>query len=282
MKRTAFTLTELLVVIAIVILLMSLVLAGVSAARSSQRKNQTRVTISKINDILMNQWRTYPSQYISLPSATPYSGWKKEEFCRWNRITGDLPANWKDVVVIYNNSLFKTRAQNTYRTFWQQRVDHNSLPTDQYADGECLFLSVMHGGFAGCLDCAGLRSGKDFKDTDSDSSPEFIDAWGNPLGFVLWPAGLATPDGNLFFSNGDSSSDKLTYELRPLVFSAGPNGEYGIDVGGGKQSDLAQTFSNLALGNQCGLPSGNSALGSVVDAAAAADNLTNFDAEFRR
>ena len=51
----------------------------------------------------------------------------------------------------------------------------------------------MYGGFAGCLDCAGLRSGKDFKDTDGDDGncPEFIDAWGNPLGFVLWPVGLS-------------------------------------------------------------------------------------------
>jgi hypothetical protein len=183
-----------------------------------------------------------------------------------------MPPNWNDVKVIATNSSsqFNTRAQKTYRQFWNQKTQ---TPTDQYADGECLFLTVMYGGFAGCLDCAGLRSGKDFKDVDGDGFQEFIDAWGNPLGFVLWPAGLATPDGNLFFSNGDNSSDTLTYELRPLVFSAGPNGAYGIDVG---------ASSNLDKLQNCGLPSANTSLGSVLNSSDAADNLTNFDAEFRR
>ena len=183
-----------------------------------------------------------------------------------------MPPNWNDVQVIATNSSgqFKTKAQKTYRQFWNQKTQ---TPTDQYADGECLFLTVMYGGFAGCLDCAGLRSGKDFKDVDGDGFQEFIDAWGNPLGFVLWPAGLATPDGNLFFSNGDNSSDTLTYELRPLVFSAGPNGAYGIDVG---------SSSNLNKLQNCGLPSANTSLGSVLNSSDAADNLTNFDAEFRR
>ncbi len=267
MKRTAFTLIELLVVTATILLLMSLTAVAVSSARSSQRRNQTRVTISKINEVLSSQWRTYPSQSVRAPS-----GWTINQYKRCYRITGDMPPNWNDVEVIAANSSsqFNTRAQKTYRQFWNQKTQ---TPTGQYADGECLFLSVMYGGFAGCLDCAGLRSGKDFKDVDGDGFQEFVDAWGNPLGFVLWPAGLTTPDGNLFFSNGDNSSDKLTYELRPLVFSAGPNGAYGIDVG---------ASSNLDELQNCGLPSANTSLGSVLNSSDAADNLTNFDAEFRR
>ena len=273
MRRTAFTLIELLVVTATILLLMSLTAVAVSSARSSQRRNQTRVTISKINEVLSSQWRTYPSQSVSLPNGWMANGWTLNEYKRCYRITGDMPPNWNDVEVIANSSSqFNTRAQKTYRQFWNQKTQ-TQTPTDQYADGECLFLSVMYGGFAGCLDCAGLRSGKDFKDVDGDGFQEFVDAWGNPLGFVLWPAGLTTPNGNLFFSNGDNSSDKLTYELRPLVFSAGPNGAYGIDVG---------DSSNLAKLQDCGLPSANTSLGSVLNSSDAADNLTNFDAEFRR
>ena len=62
MKRTAFTLIELLVVTATILLLMSLTAVAVSSARSSQRRNQTRVTILKINEVLTSQWRTYPAQ----------------------------------------------------------------------------------------------------------------------------------------------------------------------------------------------------------------------------
>ena len=270
MKRTAFTLTELLVVIATVILLMSLVLAGVSAARSSQRKNQTRVTISKINEILMAQWRTYPSQF-----GTPVDVRR--------RITGDLPPSWYDVAGVSSNTSFKTRAQQTYRQFWNNK---SQTPTDLYGDSECLFLSVMHGGFAGCLDCAGLRSGKDFGDIDGDGFEEFIDAWGSPLGFVLWPVGLRAPGGTADFFLWDNTNDSLTFALQPLVFSAGPNGLYGVNIGDGRQTNDTGTvtFSNLYAVQQSGFPGNCSNLGSVVGgaAAAAADNLTNFDAEFRR
>jgi len=280
MKRPAFTLIELLVVTATVLVLVTLSAAAVSGARSSQRKSQTRVTISKINDILMSQWRTYPSQSVKTLSA-----WTRDQYKRCYRMTGDMPPNWEDVKVIYQNSSgeFTTRAQQTYRNFWYQKTV-TQLPSDQYADGECLFLTVMYGGFAGCLDCAGLRAGKDFADTDSDGAQEFIDAWGNPLGFVLWPAGLVTPDGSAFFPLGDLASDKLTYELRPLIFSAGPNGQYGINIGGSRESDAVTTatFSNLSLLQNCGLPSANNSLGSALNSSSAADNITNFDAEFRR
>ena len=273
MKRTAFTLTELLVVIATVILLMSLVLAGVSSARSSQQKNQTRATISKINEILMAQWRTYPSQSVVAPS-----GWNNDQYKRWNRITGDIPPNWVDVAEIAGDTTFKTRAQNTYRRFLAQNT-----PNPQYADAECLFLSVMYGGFAGCLDCAGLRSGKDFKDTDGDNCPEFIDAWGKPLGFVLWPVGLRAPGSSSNFFDTNSSGDQLTFGLRPLIFSAGPDGSYGIDVGGGVESDSStQSFSNLSFVRQSNFPPPNTSLGSASNPSTAADNITNFDAEFRR
>ena len=87
MKRTAFTLIELLVVTATILLLMSLTAVAVSSARSSQRRNQTRVTISKINEVLTSQWRTYPSQSVRAPAVGLTS----------NRITGDLPPNWLDV-----------------------------------------------------------------------------------------------------------------------------------------------------------------------------------------
>lgn len=273
MKRTAFTLIELLVVTATILLLMSLTAVAVSSARSSQRRNQTRVTISKINEVLSSQWRTYPSQSVRAPSGLTINQYK-----RWNRITGDMPPNWVDVTEIAGDTTFKTRAQKTYRTFLAQNA-----PSPQYADGECLFLSVMYGGFAGCLDCAGLRSGKDFKDTDGDNCPEFIDAWGKPLGFVLWPVGLSAPDSSSNFFDTNASGDQLTFGLRPLIFSAGPDGSYGIDVGGGVESDsTAQSFSNLSFVKRSDFPASNTSLGSTLNSSTAVDNLTNFDAEFRR
>jgi type II secretory pathway pseudopilin PulG len=281
MKTKAFTLIELLVVTATILVLVTLTAAAVSGARSSQRKNQTRVTISKINDILMSQWRTYPSQ-----SGSP-------AYVRRSRITADLPPNWKDVSYLVNHTDYKnpnpssvefpedtlTRAQKTYIS----RYRNGPTPTPEFGDDECLFLAIMYGGFAGCLDCAGLRAGKDFRDTDNDGWNEFVDAWGNPLSFILWPAGLQDPTGNNFFNVG-SSNDSLTFGMRPLVFSAGPNGLYGIEMGGTAGSP---GIENLMLGVDCGNPKPTSTspyttIGSQSSSSDAADNITNFDAEFRR
>lgn len=279
MKRNAFTLIELLVVVATILLLMSLTAVAVSSARSSQRRNQTRVTISKINEVLSSQWRTYPSQ-----SGSP-------AFIRRNRITADLPPNWKDVAYLVTNTDFKnpnppsqiefvadrlTRAQKTYISSYR----NGPTPSPEFGDDECLFLAVMYGGFAGCLDCAGLRVNKDFKDTDGDGWNEFVDAWGNPLSFILWPVGLQKPDGNNFF-NATSSGDTLTFGMRPFVFSAGPDGKYGIEMGGTTSSP---GIENLSLDGNCGNPNYSlyTTIGSPSSASDAADNLTNFDAEFRR
>ena len=279
MKRNAFTLIELLVVVATILLLMSLTAVAVSSARSSQRRNQTRVTISKINEVLSSQWRTYPSQ-----SGSP-------AFIRRNRITADLPPNWKDVAYLVTNTDFKnpnppsqiefvadrlTRAQKTYISSYR----NGPTPSPEFGDDECLFLAVMYGGFAGCLDCAGLRVNKDFKDTDGDGWNEFVDAWGNPLSFILWPVGLQKPDGTNFF-NATSSSDTLTFGMRPFVFSAGPDGKYGIEMGGTTSSP---GIENLSLDGNCGNPNYSlyTTIGSPSSASDAADNLTNFDAEFRR
>ena len=140
------------------------------------------------------------------------------------------------------------------------------------------FLRLCMAGFAGCLDCAGLRVNKDFKDTDGDGWNEFVDAWGNPLSFILWPVGLQKPDGDNFF-NATSSTDALTFGMRPFVFSAGPDGKYGIEM-----ATSSPGIENLSRGANCGDPSQSdyTTLGSPSSTRDAADNLTNFDAEFRR
>lgn len=233
----------------------------------------------------MAQWRTYPSQF-----GTPVD-------VRL-RITGDLPPNWNDVYYMSatNTSFPSTRAQRTYVSVWRSALANaraNGLPdgrsvvdeddflskcSEKFADAECLFLAVMYGGFAGCLDCAGLRYGKDFLDTDGDGWNEFVDARGNPLSYILWPVGLKKPGETNNFFNASSSADSLTYGMRPFVFSAGPDGVYGIEMGdnGG--------FGNLVLGANCGNPLNPAylTLGSTSSERDALDNITNFDAEFRR
>jgi hypothetical protein len=90
--------------------------------------------------------------------------------------------------------------------------------------------------------------------------PEFLDAWGRPIGFVLWPRNLRLPASarTAFFSTKSpfdpvmpAPSEALGGLMRPLIYSAGPDGEAGM-------GDAAAPLMPYAL-----------------------DNITNFDEAVR-
>ena len=243
--RPAFTLTELLISVAIILILVAMVAGAVSAARTSAKVNATRSMIDKLNTILMTQLATYESRSVDVSACPPgtsktaYRAW----FIRRNMITGDMPDRWTDVQYMAQNpSQFTSAPQRAYIAIW------NSLTSAQQAnDGvpknngsaECLFMIVMRGGIADCLDCGALRT-SDIGDEDGDGMPEFWDAWGNPISYLLWapavelPPGSGTPffsgaralDANPFASSG---TIRATLGMRPLIYSPGPDGKSGLD-----------------------------------------------------
>jgi prepilin-type N-terminal cleavage/methylation domain-containing protein len=124
---------------------------------------------------------------------------------------------------------------------------------------ECLYLTIMSA--TGDGEARTLFSKQDIGDTDSDGAPEFVDAWGNPIEYLRWAPGFAsrsqlmTGDGNgdhdpfdvyrrddpnavpvstaryagILVNYVASLKDQhLAFRLVPLVFSAGPDGEYDI------------------------------------------------------
>ncbi len=134
---------------------------------------------------------------------------------------------------------------------------------------ECLYL-IMATSFVGGSPALEAIPAANIGDTDNDGLQEILDGWGNPLGFIRWPVGYFDPevsidttipdDFDLFRSdyaytmvpNSPSSSagayDVFTgsnfrnsstikpWSMRPLVFSAGPDGEYGITTNPIKQN----------------------------------------------
>jgi len=96
-------------------------------------------------------------------------------------------------------------------------------------------------------------------DTDGDGMFEILDGWGNPIGFIRWPVGYDDPNGVLDLTSPDefdlfrsdffytvdptpapsstavlpavavnSGSTLPPWAMRPLVISAGEDGQYGI------------------------------------------------------
>ena len=289
-SRPAFTLTELLVVVAIILGLMTLLGSAVSAARTGAKVSSTRATIDKLNTILASQLATYDSRPVDLlgcPTGTSknaYRAW----FIRRNMITGDMPDRWTDVqYMAANPAQFQSSAQRAYISIWNSltATQQTAVPTNN-ASAECLFMVVMRGGIAGCLDCGSLRTSQ-IGDQDGDGMPEFWDDWGNPIGYLLWAPALELPPGSgaRFFSGSRAldtpwtGTNRPTLGMRPVIYSAGPDGINGYD----RQGEAATLFAGTTpvIGADCG-SSQTTAGGQAGSTDNRGDNITNLDAEAKQ
>ena len=273
-----FSLVELLVVITIILVMMAIAGAGISAARSSQRAQATRALIAKLDAIVSQQYASYAS--LEVPGGTPQNRGSDLR----QRITRDMPDRWTDVkVMAASPNQSGSRHQRAYTGVWASLnppPSRNAFDThpnrDAYAGAECLFMIIMRGGIASCIDCADLATER-IADKDGDGAFEFQDGWGNPIGFILWPAAIELPSdsGTKFFSQAAPFSPTGTGRgMRPLVYSPGPDGEYGLERN--------NEAGNLAAGVNCGNPDFAPTSTSAAPLAGASDNITNFDAEAKR
>ena len=286
------SLVELLVVVAIILVLMAMAGAAISAARGSQRVQSTRALIAKLDAIISQQYAGYGS--LDLPEGSSESRGSDLR----QRVSRDLPDRWTDVMqMAMNPSDLTSLHQRAYVAVW------NSFPAPQrdpssptyvgrrFGGAECLFMIVMRGGIADCIDCTAL-SAERIGDLDKDGAFEFHDRWGNPIGYILWPGALELPadSGKAFFSQAAPFSNSMTAgDMRPLIYSAGPDGLEDTPARTvqdqpfgwfGFRCDDEQ--SNLAAGARCGDAAFPPARAFGSPLAGAADNLTNFDAEARR
>ena len=247
-----FTLIEMMVAAAIVMLLVGVTASAAAAARGGQKRFKASADIAKL-DAVIQQHFTW-CQSLRLPGT----GSRADLVAR--RISGDMPDNWSDVAYMAGRPAeFTSGPQQAYVGVWKSlRAANSSSPSADVADAECLYMMVTRGGLADCLACSELE-GIGTGDTDGDGAKEFLDPWGNPIRYVLWPQAFELPPGTSFFPGG--------VRTRPLIFSHGPDG-------------LGTTKVN-AGGN---LPSVAGGLGGLDGSGTdrRLDNVTNFDAEAQR
>lgn len=247
-RSGGFSLTELLVAVAIILILGAMATAAVSASGSSQKKFRTRALIAKIDVVVAAQYASYAGR--SVEAAT---GAARGEALR-AIARGDLPDNWEVVADLAMQPVAGLTAhQRAYAAIWNalSAAMRQSVPLE-HSSAECLFMAVMQGGLADCLDCQSLRI--DVGDRDADGFPEFLDAWGNPIGFVHEPAGLQLPagSGELFFSSAlpfdpvvASPTDAKGGLMRPLIVSGGPDGAFGLEPDAGPTPGSKEQLDNV-------------------------------------
>jgi prepilin-type N-terminal cleavage/methylation domain-containing protein len=299
--NSGFTLIELLVATAIIAMLLALVGAAVSAARSNQKVDNTRRLIAKLDAILSEQLSRYDSMSVDV-SAAPSAetrGAYRSWFIRRNLISGDLPDRWSDVAYLGSGAggFPRTPHQKTYAAIWNTlSAGDRTQVAESYAGAECLFMIVMMGGIADCLDCGDLKTAE-IGDVDGDGFNEFLDDWGNPIGFILWPCGVELPagSGEKFFANSRvldppfNGYPRPSLGMKPLIYSAGPDGEYGFDRRSEACTLSAESGGSPVFGpgRDCGDHSSQAFMAAgglnLVDGGdVRGDNITNLDEEAKR
>jgi prepilin-type N-terminal cleavage/methylation domain-containing protein len=245
----AFTLIELMVTIVIISILASLSLAGLAVARQRVKADRTELTIRKIHEVIMPHYEKFLSRKVPpvsyIPPAAAYEVVATRAatlLSKRRSLVFEMPDGWADLLDTGTAATVPQVALNptppysaiTQRLRSMADVSYRSAP---FSDAECLWATVIRGGFADPAIVGHFRE-DEFGDKDQNGAREFIDGWGNPIRFLRWApafvsryqpsptAGVDTRSHDVLDLGGVDSLALTT--LFPLVFSCGADGEPSI------------------------------------------------------
>jgi prepilin-type N-terminal cleavage/methylation domain-containing protein len=266
--RCGVTLVELMVVIAILGVLMSTILFALQGANEQARADRTRAEIVKINDLIMTRWEGYRSR--PMPMRINYSKGANASTMATNRLLAtwelmrmELPeriADLRQPAVFLKTPggaplqpalwrAYRKKAEalsGGYFTNWPTSTENVSGPdiatkwTPEYSNAECLYLilSTIREGDTNGLD---FFTPREVGDVDGDGMPEVLDGWNRPIRFLRWAPGFSTANGApTKLQTGVASTHPDPFDpyklypthfaLFPLIYSAGPDGRWGVDA----------------------------------------------------
>lgn len=271
--ESGFTLVELMVVGTVIAILATLSAAGLAATRHRVRAEKTRNTIRKLHEIVVGHHESYLRRRVPFTaSATSHraNGAAKLEAVR-RLMVYEMPDCWADVAAspaVVANTLPAYLQTGPVLGYPGSRPA-SIAPALEGA--ECLYMIVSRGGIEPDL-MEQFRS-DEIGDTDGNGAPEFLDGWGNPIGFIRWAPGFAgsvlqKPDAVNFHDPFDPQrNDAAGYALVPLIVSAGPDGLVGINLSTGW----------LSAASLASLVTARPTVGTVDGSTASLDNITNHD-----
>jgi Tfp pilus assembly protein PilV len=210
------TLIELLITMVIVAIISAAILGTASAAFENARRSRTQTLITKISGLVLERWDSYANRRVDLnPNVvaainalypTQISAAQRGQMLADARLIAlrelmmmEMPDRWTDVTSPTQMLANRPALVDTYLRFY-----NNDPGTPKTELAECLYLTVMYA--TGDGEARTLFTSQDIGDTDDDGIPEFLDGWGEPIGWIRWPAGFVS-------------------EMQP----AGPNGNRNID-----------------------------------------------------
>lgn len=226
-RRTSFTLVEMLTVVTIIGILASTILFALFKATQEAKIARTKAQVQRLHQLLLTRWESYrtrPIRFAIPPGTTPRNAARMRLDALRDLMRMELPDCKTDVtdnpVTIWNTTTSLARPalsreylrRSTAATGW----------TEQFAGAECLYMiiaSIRENGTSG-LDF--LQSGE-IGDVDGDGMPEILDAWGNPIVFVRWPAGfVAHPGADYLTGTADDIPAYSTLQVADATGSPDP------------------------------------------------------------
>ena len=252
--RSGITLVELLVTMAIMAIIAAAILGTAAAAIESGREKKTESTIAKIHTLLMERYASYETRRIDVDpritnalnawvaAATTPAEFQIRSTARGQmladaRLLGlrelikkEMPDQQKDVEhLTHILTQPPALAQTYFRRLQQVQAAGGGL-----SPAECLYLVVMNA--TGDGEARTLFAKQDIGDVDEDGAPEFIDGWGNAIGWIRWPAGHVSnlqPLDPTGLRPGEADHDPFDQFRRdsPTVITPNPNLYPDIPIG---------------------------------------------------
>ncbi|MCS7306703.1 MAG: prepilin-type N-terminal cleavage/methylation domain-containing protein [Thermoguttaceae bacterium] len=236
--RRGFTLTELLITVTILGILAGLIFTAINTARQKARVARTKATIAKLHTIVMERYESYARRRVSINTSgmtLPQARLTRLRALR-DIMRMEMPYTPTDVTDGPKVSgLARPALSEAYLAKYNA-----GPPSTTYNVAEIFYMWVTMSNPEARAQFAEYEIG----DTDGDGWPEFIDAWGNPIMFLRWAPGFLPANGaDTQLQTGDPvrdhdpldpyKVDSNAWRMTPLIYSAGPDGIYDIEVQAG-------------------------------------------------
>jgi prepilin-type N-terminal cleavage/methylation domain-containing protein len=262
-----FTLIELLVTIAIISILAGISLGAVHYARHAAAEAKTKATIAKLNALVMQRYESYITRRVPIDTTgmNPRNAAKFRYLALLDLMRMEMPERTYD---IYNGPLngssgLPWTARPALNQMYLQKYNNSQSqnppgPVDNCRSAKYLYMWVS----MTYPEAMEQFSQNEIADLNGDGWPVFVDGWGMPIMFLRWAPGFSSGVGlnpNWFNSNlsqprvdvseiqtGDPINDHdpfdsrrifpgsttlpCYYRLIPLIYSAGPDKKYGINI----------------------------------------------------
>ena len=225
--RTGFTVIELMVSVLVISLLASLVLYAMSGAVEMAYKARTKSRIARIDRVISRMWRDYETRRVPI-RITPGTDPKIAAAIRLDALRElmrlEMPDRITDVrddPYVHSFPEFQLMTLTKPALSWAYSRSNQNTWTPQFQGAECLYLILSKAKDGGRPAIAGF-SKESIGDVDDDGMPEILDAWGNPINFLRWPAGRRADPGEDGAwgvegqdDDGDGIEDNSTEALSP-------------------------------------------------------------------